>query len=295
MSGDTYAFQSPSIKKNPLPNAPDICLLTNLHDKSNAVVGVDIQKFFSNVEKKGRKAEQLFKQCIDKHDIPSLYIGQGLNGIEQLVLSGNDDKVKRPDFLVALPNFGHVFFDVKCRKKLGFKNDKNRWFYLDEIDFERLYNLQLKLMMPVWVAFGDADAVYKNKAEFYVAPIKILHNYYQALVEKIGNNIRATIAHFFIPNELLCPMTEDNFSIRLISESFISSIVKYYADLHHRRIRFIFEEVYPLIKHNSLLKKDAVKRLFDSHKDNTTYKEWDHFIKTDPQIKYEPYCALQLR
>jgi hypothetical protein len=274
-----------------LPNAPDVCLL---RDKKNTVVGVDIQKFFSNVEKKGRQAEELFKQYLDNQNIPSLYIGQGLNGIEQLILGGDSDKIKRPDFLVTLPNFGHMFFDVKCRKKLGVK--ENKYFYLEELDFERLYNLQRKLMMPVWVAFGDADAVYRKTAEFYVAPVKILHSYHQALANEIESSIRAKIVHFFIPNELLCPLKEedDSFSVRLTSASVIPAIVKNYADLHRTRIRLIAKEVYSLIAEQKLFKKEAVERLFGHHKESITHKEWDHFIKTDDRIKYKPYSSLQL-
>jgi hypothetical protein len=293
MSGNTYGFQEEDVQKKALPDTPAVSLLTN--SKSNAIVGVDILNFFSNIEKKGRQAEQLFKQCLDSHGIPSLYIGQGLNGVEQLILSGDNSEIKRPDFLVTLPNFGHVFFDVKCRKTLGFKDDKNKYFYLDESDFEKLHNLQCKLMMPVWVAFGDADSVYRKKVEFYAAPIKTLHNYYQSLIKEIDDSTRASIACFLIPNELLCHLTNDDFSIRLISSSAISSIVKTYTDLHYRRIRFISESVHRLIREKSLLKTDAVECLFEDNKSTTTHREWDHFIKTDAQIKYKQYCHLRLR
>ena len=58
------------------------------------------------------EAEIRFKGWLDKHNIPYLYINQEINTFSSVF----KDKLKRPDFMVLLPNFGFIFVDVKNKE-----------------------------------------------------------------------------------------------------------------------------------------------------------------------------------
>ena len=62
---------------------------------------------------KGDEAELMFKNWLDKHNIPYFYIKQDTESFSPAlaqIFSG-----KRPDFMVLVPNFGFIFVDVKNR------------------------------------------------------------------------------------------------------------------------------------------------------------------------------------
>jgi len=70
---------------------------------------------------RGDIAEKKFKQWLDKHNIPYLYIHQD---IETFSSAFKNSSGKRPDFMVLIPNFGFIFVDVKDNYKcfFSFKN-----------------------------------------------------------------------------------------------------------------------------------------------------------------------------
>ena len=59
-------------------------------------------------------AEKKFKEWLDKNKIPYWYIDQSLESFSPAL---RDYMMKRPDFLILLPNFGLIFVDIKNKEQ----------------------------------------------------------------------------------------------------------------------------------------------------------------------------------
>ena len=87
-------------------------------------------------------AESKFKEWLDKCNIPYWYIDQSLESFSPAL---RKYFLKRPDFMILLPNFGLIFVDVKD-KELAEKHEK---IFIDGIEVEKYLSMQRTLNLQV--------------------------------------------------------------------------------------------------------------------------------------------------
>jgi hypothetical protein len=117
---------------------------------------------------KGEKAEEKFKEWLDKHKIPYLHISQNK---ETFASAFKEESVmKRPDFMILLPNLGFIFIEVKDRKI----NKNYGTFPLDSAETKKYSRLQRKFNLHVWYALSNED--YNYKTWFWTPVSKVLED-----------------------------------------------------------------------------------------------------------------------
>mgnify|MGYP001604511018 FL=1 len=115
---------------------------------------------------KGEEAEIKFKQWLDKHNIPYLYIQQDTETFSSALKKYFGQK--RPDFMILLPNLGFFFVDVKYRNI----NKNYKTFPLDSLEATKYSSLQRKFNLPIWYALSNEDFAYKTW--FWIPVAKVL-------------------------------------------------------------------------------------------------------------------------
>jgi len=106
--------------------------------------------------KKGGVAEEKFKEWLDKHEIPYMYINQNPKSFSESFK--NQFKGKRPDFIILIPNFGIIFVDVKNRTL----NKKYKNFPIDCNETEKYSSFQRKFNMHIWYVISNEHYGYEN-------------------------------------------------------------------------------------------------------------------------------------
>ncbi len=119
-------------------------------------------KEFSKIA--GDIAEGEFKKWLERHGIPYWYIQQDMPSFSQAL---KDYLVKRPDFLILLPNFGFVLVDVK-NTEAARKYEK---FFLGAKGVERYLNLQRIFNLQSWCVISSER--YHFKTWFWIPISKI--------------------------------------------------------------------------------------------------------------------------
>jgi len=261
-------------------------------------VGVSVHNYLSKPELKAIKSEEKFKDFLEKNNAPFLYIGQGLNGIEQSFALTHDTASRRPDFLVNLPDLGVIFIDVKCRKQVKFSNSDTSYFQLFNSEIIGLRNLQANLLVPVWIAFIEEPSIFHGDENpiFKLIPMSLVQKYYDMLKEELGESF-ADIVSFRIPNELLIAQDggfKFEFGLSNISEELIGK----YRDNYIGLLRVLREKINNGIRESDLPKTNLSKKLMNELGDMVLIPEIKHVIEN--QIKkgdiiYTAYQPLKLR
>lgn len=275
-------------------------LYSIIKDKEfNDFRGVKVQDYMSSLELKGFVAEAIFKDMMEKNNLPFLYVGQGPLGLEKSTVLKDKLNSKRPDFLVKLPDIGTLFFDVKCRKKIGFPNSTEKYFQLNISEILGLGNLHEQLMIPVWVAFVDESKLNDSLSgfpEFFIVPISTLKKYFEKLRESLNLREIEMLTSIRIPFELLIKIQDDfDFKIgRIVMDDLVA---KNFAKNYKGLIRKIEDQIKNSIRTDKLLKTNLSKSLI-SQTGNFAFKhEVDkiltHLIK-EGIIEYEPKKPLTL-
>lgn len=157
-------------------------------------------------KEKGLKAELKFKEWLEKHKISYLYIDQDKEAFSSVFR----DSIKRPDFMILLPNLGFIMVEVK-NKEL---HKIYKSFALDSIETRKFSELQRKFNLPTWYALSNEALDFKT---WYWIPIsKVLEE---------GKNpefksSKSAMDFFPVPiNEFIQIANDDQLS-RLFSKSF---------------------------------------------------------------------------
>lgn len=108
------------------------------------------------IKKIGNEAELKFKEWLDKHKIPYLYIQQDSQTFSSVFRDKNYGK--RPDFMILLPNFGFILVDVKNKKI----DSKYRNYCLDEIETKKYSSFQRRFNLQIWFVISNEDYDYKT-------------------------------------------------------------------------------------------------------------------------------------
>mgnify|MGYP000203289466 CR=1 FL=1 len=109
---------------------------------------------YEGIRKRGNiaeKAEEKFKEWLDTHEIPYLYIDQSYKtfskGLQRIF-------AKRPDFLVLVKPFGFIIVDVKNREP------KRGKIFIDEEETHKYLQLERLINMRVWYAISSESHGY---------------------------------------------------------------------------------------------------------------------------------------
>lgn len=159
--------------------------------------------------RKGNEVELKFKEWLDRHKIPYLYIQQDTETFSlsfKKFFGG-----KRPDFMILLPNLGFILVDVKYRRI--YKEYKT--FTLDSLESTKYSSLQRKFNLPIWYVLSNEDVDFKTW--FWIPVSKVLEE---------GRNPRfrsskSNMDFFAIPVKEFIQIASDDSLDRLFSKCFI--------------------------------------------------------------------------
>jgi hypothetical protein len=159
------------------------------------------------IKRIGDEAELRFKQWLDKHHIPYLYIQQDIESFSSAfkdVAYG-----KRPDFIILLPNFGCILVDVKNKKiHPEYKN-----YCLDEKETKKYSSFQRQFNIQIWFAISNED--YDFKTWFWIPVSKVLESGIKKYTSTLSKE-----DFFPIPPEEFIQISDSDSINRLFDQSF---------------------------------------------------------------------------
>jgi hypothetical protein len=127
---------------------------------------------------KGKQGELKFKEWLEKQNIPYMYFDQKIGTYSREFLN----KLKRPDFMLLIPNFGFILVDVKCHK-IYQNNDMSKYITLGEKEVDEYIELHKEFGVPIWFAVSN------EKGNF--------ESWYWISANEIGNDEMDTNKNYF--------------------------------------------------------------------------------------------------
>jgi hypothetical protein len=146
-----------------------------------------------------------FKRWLDKNNIPYLYINQEINTFSSVF----KDKLKRPDFMILIPNFGFIFVDVKNRKI----NQEYGNFCIDFNETQKFSSLQRLFNLQIWYVISNED--YGYKTWFWIPISKVLESNIKQKISSKSNE-----GFFPIPVSEFIQISDNDSIDRLFSNNF---------------------------------------------------------------------------
>jgi len=140
----------------------------------------------NNYDKEGRAGEEAFRDWLDKEKIGYLYIDQ----TPAFFSPTFKDKLKRPDFLLLIPNIGFIAIDVKHYST--YDNKKSFTLNIDT-ELDKAVGLENISRTPLWYAYKKQDDPL-DKSWYLINPLNILKQY-----TKIDTNKDDGSEYFVIP------------------------------------------------------------------------------------------------
>jgi len=104
---------------------------------------------------KGGTVETRFKEWLDKHNIPYLYIQQDTETFSPAFKRNFPGK--RPDFLILIQNFGFIFVDIKYKKITEYGD-----YPVDSEETKKYSSMQRRFNIPTWFVISNEDFDYKT-------------------------------------------------------------------------------------------------------------------------------------
>jgi hypothetical protein len=157
---------------------------------------------------KGDEAELMFRDWLDKHNIPYFYIKQDVDSLSPALLEVFCGK--RPDFMILLPNFGFIFVDVKNRSL----HQKYKTYPLDTFETKKYSSLQRRFNMQIWYVISNREYDYKTWLWIPVSRVMESGKIPQYDSSKSGENFYA------VPLPEFIQIADDDSLDRLFSKSF---------------------------------------------------------------------------
>ncbi len=269
------------------------------NQETNDFIGVKLNSYMSPLELKGFKAETVFKLMLEKNNVPFLYVGQGPLGIEKSNILKDKMNSKRPDFLVNLPDIGTLFFDVKCRQKKGFPNNRKTFFQLFDSEINSLINLHEQLLVPVWVAFVDESQLMDGTLEeskFFIVPISTLKKYCDRLKQNLNEREIKMLTSIRIPDEFLFEINTA-FTFKVGITSVDDELVKEFSKKYKGLIRKIEDQIKNCIRTQKVLKSNLTQTLIKETGSFAFRNEVEKILSTlieEKVVVYEPKKLLSL-
>ncbi|MBD3252661.1 hypothetical protein GF386_02950 [Candidatus Pacearchaeota archaeon] len=159
-------------------------------------------------KKKGKEAEINFREWLEKHNIPYLFLLQDTETLSRAFkkyFSG-----KRPDFLILIPNLGFIFVDVKYKKL----NQGYKTYPIDSEETKDYSSLQRKFGLNIWYVISNEDLDYKTW--LWIPISKVLES-----GMPIFKSSRSNMDFYAVPSEEFIQIAIDDSLDRLLSKCFI--------------------------------------------------------------------------
>jgi len=160
-----------------------------------------------NFKKIGDKAELRFKEWLDKHKIPYLYIQQDTETFSPSFK--NQFSGKRPDFMVLIPNFGFIFVDIKNKKM----NERFKTYPIDYEETKKYSSLQRIFNLQVWYVISNEDFNYKTW--LWIPVSKVI----ESGIEQQRSS-KSKMDFFPVPTEEFIQIADDDSLSRLFAKIF---------------------------------------------------------------------------
>lgn len=112
-------------------------------------------------------AEEEFRMWLDKNKIPYWYIDQSIDSFSQTF---RDLMVKRPDFMILLPNIGFMFVDVK-NKARAIKHHK---YFIHTREVNKYLRMQRIFNIPIWFVISHGS--YNYDKWFWIPTSEIIQS-----------------------------------------------------------------------------------------------------------------------
>ena len=164
-------------------------------------------------KKKGSETEIRFKEWLNKHNIPYLYLQQDTQTLSiafKKYFSG-----KRPDFLVLIPNLGFIFVDVKYKKL----NSEYKTYPIDSEETKKYSSIQRKFNLNIWYALSNEDSDYKTWLWIPISKV------FESGIPRFTSNMSKMDFYAVPPQEFIQIAFDDSLD-RLLSKCFIEETKK---------------------------------------------------------------------
>lgn len=170
-------------------------------------------KIHKKDEEKGKETEIKFKEWLDKHNIPYLYLQQDTKTLS--IAFKKYFNGKRPDFLILIPNLGFIFVDTKYKKL----NSEYKTYPMDTEETKRYSSIQRKFNLNIWYVLSNEDSDYKTW--LWIPISKVFES------GKLTHTSRTSGMEFYaIPPEEFIQIGVNDSLDRLFSKSFLNEITK---------------------------------------------------------------------
>ena len=158
-------------------------------------------------KRKSNETELRFKDWLDKHSIPYMYIQQDTETFSSVFKKYSSGK--GPDFMVLVPHFGLIFIDVKYKKL----NKEFKTFPFDSDETKKYSRLQREFNLHIWFVLSNEE--YDYKTWFWIPVSKILEEGIPKYVSK-----KSQSDFFAVPPTKFIQMSVDDSLDRLFSNLF---------------------------------------------------------------------------
>lgn len=162
---------------------------------------------------KGMEAEINFKEWLEKHNIPYIYLQQDTQTISSAFKKYFDGK--RPDFLILIPNLGFIFVDVKYKKL----NPDYKTYPIDSKETKRYSSLQRKFNLNIWYVISNEDFDYKTWLWIPISKV------FESGIPKHSSSVSGMEFYAIPPDEFIQIAIDDSLD-RLLSKCFIEETKK---------------------------------------------------------------------
>jgi hypothetical protein len=159
-------------------------------------------------KKKGIEAEEKFREWLEKHNIPYLYLQQDTQTISRAFQKNFSGK--RPDFLILIPNLGFIFVDVKYKKL----SKDYKTYPIDTEETKKYSSLQRKFNLNVWFVLSNED--YNYKTWLWIPVSKVFES-----GRAIYKSNKSRMGFYAVKSEEFIQLATDDSLDRLFSKCFI--------------------------------------------------------------------------
>ncbi|MBI2448709.1 hypothetical protein HYV49_00250 [Candidatus Pacearchaeota archaeon] len=159
-------------------------------------------------KKKGIEAESKFREWLDKHNIPYIYLQQDTQTISpafKRYFSG-----KRPDFLILIPHFGFIFVDIKYKNL----NQTYKTYPMDGEETKRYSSIQRRFNLNIWYAISNEELDYKTW--FWIPISKIFESGLKKYTSSVSRE-----EFYAVPIQEFVQIAMDDSLDRLLSKIFL--------------------------------------------------------------------------
>jgi hypothetical protein len=137
--------------------------------------------YFQKIEENSKIAEKLFKEFLNKKEIPFFFIDQNQNTKCDVFKKKG---IKRPDYIIQTKN-DYFYIDVKQRSRTDHDKGNEKRFTLDQNNIFSLFYFQEEFHQKVWLAYIDD----LKKTDFYYISVSKVYEYFINIFNTItGDN-----------------------------------------------------------------------------------------------------------